>query len=55
MQQLEEMVLGLTVAARIARIRLFDSPAYWMPYSSSPVSPSVRPSKPMIAEWPKYE
>ena len=36
-----------------SRIRFFDRPAYWMPYSSSPVSPKVRPSKPMIAEWPK--
>ena len=38
------------IASRISEV---ESWAYWMPFSSVPHSPSVRPSKPMMAEWPK--
>jgi hypothetical protein len=53
-QQLEEVVLRLAVLAR-SRGSGSSTAAYLMPISSSPHSPSVRPSKPMSAEWPKYE
>jgi hypothetical protein len=44
---------GPRVKASTVGIRDLDSWAYWMPMSSSPHSPRVRPSKPMTAECPK--
>ena len=63
-RKLQELALSFLLEAALGKDRILEiylniiewgpgHPAYWMPYSSSPVSPRVRPSKPMIAEWPK--